>query len=163
MTPGFQMSFAATLVLIATYESWQRRRGRRRPSLRVGVGFWLKSLLVTSGVTSLATMPFALYHFDRVAGLGVIANVLAMPIISLLSAPFAAMALMLAPLGLDGLALRGFGLSLEWVLAIAHAVSRVALLDRVHADAANASVEPALFASALIASCVFDAGRARTW
>lgn len=161
LSPGFQMSFAATLVLILTYESWQRRREQAVIASR-GLGFWLKSLLVTSGVSSLATLPFALYHFDRVAGMGVIANVLAMPIISLFSAPFAAMALMLAPFGLDGLALRAFGLSLEWILAIAHAVSGWRLLDRVQLPQMPA-LSLALFASALIASCVFDAGRARTF
>lgn len=161
LSPGFQMSFAATLVLISTYESWRSRRERAAIASR-GVGFWLKSLLVTSGVTSLATMPFALYHFDRVAGMGVIANVLAMPIISLFSAPLAAMALILAPVGMDGLALRGFGLSLEWILTIAHAVSGWRLLDGVRLPQMPAT-SLALFAPALITSCVFDAGRTRTY
>ncbi|NQY96769.1 MAG: ComEC/Rec2 family competence protein [Henriciella sp.] len=161
LSPGFQMSFAATLVLISTYESWQRRREQSAIASR-GLGFWLKSLLITSGVTSLATMPFALYHFDRVAGMGVIANVSAMPIISLFSAPLAAMALMLAPLGLDGLALRGFGLSLEWILAIAHAASGWRLLDGVRLPQLPA-ISLALFASTLITGCVFDVGRTRTY
>jgi competence protein ComEC len=159
LTPGFQMSFAATLVLIATYEAWQKRRQETAIAAR-GIGFWLKSLLVTSSVTSLATMPFALYHFDRVAGLGVIANMLAMPIISLLSAPFAACALVLAPFGLDGPALRGLGLSLEWVLAIAHQISGRSLMEGFQLPQMPAA-SLALFSAALIASCVLKAGRAR--
>ncbi|MEM7637556.1 MAG: ComEC/Rec2 family competence protein [Pseudomonadota bacterium] len=120
LTPGFQMSFAATGALIATYEGWQNLQRKRGLVRRKGVSFWLKSLVVTSTVSSFATMPFAMYHFDRVAGLGIFANLFAMPIISMVSAPLAALALLLAPLGGDSLALRLFGLSLEGVLKIAH-------------------------------------------
>ena len=52
--------------------------------------------------------------------MGLIANLLAMPIISLVTAPAAAAALVLVPLGLDGIALRVFGASLGLVLDIAH-------------------------------------------
>ncbi|MEL6693242.1 MAG: ComEC/Rec2 family competence protein [Pseudomonadota bacterium] len=120
LTPGFQMSFAATGALVATYERWNRRRRNTNEVTGHKAMFWLKSLVVTSTVSSLATMPFALFHFERAAALGLIANLLAMPIISLLTAPAAAAALMLAPLGLDGLALRVFGASLGVVLDIAH-------------------------------------------
>ena len=160
LTPGFQMSFAATLVLIATYERWQDRRQRSGPTSR-GVGFWLKSLLVTSTVTSVATLPFAVYHFDRVAGLGVLANMLAMPVISLISAPLAACALILAPVGLEGPALRGFGLSLEWVLAIAHLVDEGALMHTARLPQMPA-ISLAQFAAAMVVWCVLAAGQART-
>jgi len=122
LTPGFQMSFAATGALIATYEAWRRRR-RATGETAKGVGFWVKSLVVTSLVTSLATIPFALYHFDRFAGLGLIANVIAMPIISLATAPLAGAALVLAPFGLSEFALRLFGQTLEGVLWVAHTFS----------------------------------------
>ncbi|MEM7328971.1 MAG: ComEC/Rec2 family competence protein [Pseudomonadota bacterium] len=120
LTPGFQMSFAATGALIATYESWQKHQRNRLERRSNRLIFWFKSLLVTSTVSSLATMPFAMFHFQRIAGLGLLANLFAMPIISLLSAPFAAAALLLVPFGGDTLALRAFGGSLEWVLSIAH-------------------------------------------
>ena len=120
LTPGFQMSFAATGGLIATYEAWRRQRRQSTSMPRHGLWFWAKSLIVTSTVSGLATAPFALFHFERVAALGLLANFAAMPIISLISAPLAGAALLLAPLGLDGLALRLFGFSLELVLWIAH-------------------------------------------
>ena len=65
-------------------------------------------------------MPFALFHFERIAGFGLVANLLAMPIISLMSAPLAGASLLLAPFGGDVLVLRWFGASLELVLQIAH-------------------------------------------
>lgn len=120
LTPGFQMSFAATGALIATYEAWRRRRRDMHQPHRNGPIFWLQSLFVTSAVSGLATTPFALFHFERIAGFGLPANLLAMPIISLLSAPLAGAALLLAPFGGDAWALRLFGASLEAVLYIAH-------------------------------------------
>ncbi len=158
LTPGFQMSFAATLVLIATFDAWKLRRAGAQSGNRAG--FWLKSLVVTSVVTTLATMPFAVYHFERAAGLGVIANTLAMPIISLVSAPLAALALALAPVGLDGLALRALGLSLEWVLSIAHMVDSWTLFEGQRIPKMPAE-SLAQYAGAMIAICFFAAGWAR--
>lgn len=126
LTPGFQMSFAATGALIATYEAWQRQRRAAGQAASRGAMFWIKSLAVTSLVSSLATIPFALYHFDRFAGLGLIANLLAMPIISLISAPLAGLAMVLAPFGLSAWPLRLFGYSLEGVLWVAHTFTNLA-------------------------------------
>ncbi len=123
LTPGFQMSFAATGALIATYEAWQRRRRTSPNYQRRRILLWSKSLFVTSLVSGLATAPFALYHFERVAGLGLIANLAAMPIISLISAPLAGAAFVLAPFGLSEWPLRLFGMSLEAVLSVAHTFS----------------------------------------
>lgn len=124
VSPGFQMSFAATGALIATYEAWTRRRRQTGGPRAAGIGFTLKSLVVTSLVAGLATGPFALYHFGRVASYGFLANLAAMPVITFVTAPLAALTLVLAPLGLSDVPLRLFGLSLEWVLAIAHFFSR---------------------------------------
>lgn len=122
MTPGFQMSFAATGALIASYEAWTERR-RARPERRGGaIGFSLKSLVLTSVVGSLATAPYAVYHFGRVATHSLTSNLLAMPIISFLSAPLAAAALVAAPFGFSEPVIGLFGRTLEWVLAIAHAL-----------------------------------------
>ncbi len=75
---------------------------------------------MTSLVAGTATAPFAIYHFDRVAAFGLLANLLAMPIVTFVSAPFAALSLILTPFGLGDMGLRLFGYSLEAVLAIAH-------------------------------------------
>lgn len=155
LTPGFQMSFAATGALIATYEAWQKRLRRTPGARRRGISFWLKSLVVTSTVSSLATMPFAMYHFGRVAGLGLVANLAAMPIVSLVSAPLAAAALLLAPLGLDGWALRGFGLSLEWILTIAHYFSGLGSESKAPLPQMPA-LSLATFSAAIVAYCLFD-------
>lgn len=119
MTPGFQMSFAASGALITTYEAWSRRRAERERILGPTTFTWA-SLFVTSLVAGMATAPFAIYHFDRVAAFGLLANLLAMPIITFVSAPLAALSLILTPFGFGDVGLRLFGYSLEAVLAIAN-------------------------------------------
>ncbi|MBR9805790.1 MAG: ComEC family competence protein [Alphaproteobacteria bacterium] len=119
MTPGFQMSFAASGALIATYEAWTHRRASRERVMGKLSYSWA-SLAVTSLVAGTATAPFALYHFDRLAGLGLLANLLAMPVITFATAPLAAFALILTPFGYGDFGLRLFGYSLEVILMIAH-------------------------------------------
>ena len=154
VAPGFQMSFAATGALIATYEAWSRRRQERAGPRASGLGFTLKSLVVTSLVAGLATGPFALYHFGRVASYGFFANLAAMPIITFIPAPLAAVTLVSAPLGLSDMPIRLFGLSLEWVLAIAHFFStgEASLLTPTQAMPATAL---AACTGALVATVVF--------
>ena len=118
MTPGFQMSFAASGALIATYEAWTARRSASDKVLGSFSYSWA-SLAVTSLVAGTATAPYALYHFDRLAGLGLLANLAAMPVITFVSAPAAAAALILTPFGYGDLGLRVFGYSLEAILWIA--------------------------------------------
>lgn len=119
-SPGFQMSFAATGVLIAIYEQWSRHRARSEYGVRSQIWFWMQSLALTSIAASVATAPFAFYHFERLAPLGLAANLAAMPVVSLLSVPSAGLAIILAPFGLSEWGLRAFGGSLELVLAISH-------------------------------------------
>ncbi len=158
LSPGFQMSFAASGALIATYEAWSRGRGHR-PATGSRLIFSAQSLVVTSFVAAVATAPFALYHFDRVAGLGLLANVLAMPIISFVSAPAAGFALLMAPFGLSDYGLAVFGKSLEWVLAIAYWCDELAPADLAPGKAMPA-ISLGLFAVSL-AMAVIAQGKAR--
>lgn len=119
VTPGFQMSFAATGALIAAYEIWRDHRSGKEEVLGPFAFSWA-SIAVTSIVAGLATMPFALFHFGRASPIGFAANLVAMPVVTFLSAPSAALAFLLAPFGLADFGLRLFGYSLELVLAIAH-------------------------------------------
>ncbi len=153
LTPGFQMSFAATGALIATYEAWQRRQRENPERRKRGVIFWVKSLVVTSFVSGFATMPFALYHFDRVAAFGFIANLMAMPIISLVTAPLAATALILSPIGLSMTPLRLFGASLEAILWVAHTFSDLAP-DGAQPGKPMPVTTLVLWTSALVLACI---------
>ncbi len=66
--PSFQMSFAAVSALIACYEAlrpvlsrWHLHAGRLRRA-----GLYLFGIAVTTIVTTLATMPFTIYHVNNI-------------------------------------------------------------------------------------------------
>lgn len=113
LTPGFQMSFAATVALIVIYPRWQR--------LGAGLPWYLRPvvmLVLTSVVAGLATSPIAAAHFSRMAHYGVLANLLVVPVTGVLIMPMGPVAALLAPLGLEGPALWLMGLGTRWMLAV---------------------------------------------
>ncbi len=116
--PSFQLSFSAVLALLAAYETL-------RPKLLSwvgGEGWWRTPLLYVAGVaftslvTSLATIPYSIYHFDRLAAFGVVTNLIAVPVTALWVMPWALAAFVLMPLGLEGLALPAMGWGLHAVI-----------------------------------------------
>lgn len=126
--PGFQMSFAATAALIAVYSWWRDRDNPPGHSGNSSVR-WVRTILafviglaVTALVAGLATAPFATYHFHRIASMGLIANVAAMPIVTFVVMPFGLIALLLMPFGLDDWPYQVMGVGLDAVLSVARAV-----------------------------------------
>jgi competence protein ComEC len=119
--PSFQMSFAAVMALIAAYEaasgrfaSWRREAG---PARRAGI--YLAGILLSSVVATLATAPYAAYHFNRLAVFGLVANLAAVPITSLWVMPWAVAACLLMPFGLETVALAPMGWGIEAVAWVA--------------------------------------------
>lgn len=116
--PSFQLSFAAVIALIASYEVW---RGRLL-AFAGGPGMWRRPLLYLAGVaftslvTSLATIPYALYHFDRLAAFGVATNMIAVPVTALWVMPWAILAYVLMPFGLEAIALGPMGWGVHVVI-----------------------------------------------
>lgn len=110
--PGFQMSFAATAALVAGFAVLARWR---MPGwLRAGV-----MLLVSSVLAGFASAPFAAAHFNRFTDYGLLANLLASPLMGVLVMPAGVMAAVLAPLGLGAPAYALLGLGTGWILAVA--------------------------------------------
>ncbi|MFM8376920.1 MAG: ComEC/Rec2 family competence protein, partial [Phenylobacterium sp.] len=115
--PGFQMSFAATAALVALAEAWPQ------PVREISAPFGIRLLqragtalvagLMISLVAGLATGPFALQHFNRVALYGLPANLLAEPVSTLLLMPALALGVVLSPLGLSDLPLAVAGLGID--------------------------------------------------
>lgn len=119
VTLGFQMSFAATGGLIAAYEVWRIHRSGRERVLGP-IGFAWASIVMTSVVSDAATSPFSLFHFDRLSPVGLLANFAVMPVVTFVTAPIAALTVLLSLVGQADLGLRLFGWSLEVVLEMTH-------------------------------------------
>ncbi len=137
--PSFQMSFAAVIALIAFYERYAgslhhflNGGGHRTESLlsrlpRI-IFAYIIGILVSDFIASVATLPFSIYHFNRIAIYTTLGNLLAGPVIGLVIMPFVLLSLLLMPLGLDYWSLKvvGFGVKTvneitAWVASLPHA------------------------------------------
>ena len=70
------------------------RARRTEPSLPrafAGVRRYMRGIATTSFVGSLATAPYAVFHFDRATHYAVIGNLLAMPVMGFVTMPAAAL------------------------------------------------------------------------
>ncbi len=120
--PSFQMSFAAVIAIVALHnaaairaflspreESWLRRAGRRTAVL-----------FLTGLIIEFALMPIVLFHFHRAGVYGAAANLLAIPLVTFVTMPLVALALVLDLFGAGGPVWWLVGHSLEALLGIAH-------------------------------------------
>jgi len=122
---SFEMSFAATVAVIATYEVISRRRRQHLAELSPERGWparlrqTLGTLLVVSLAASLAVTPFAAFYFQRVAPLSVFANMATGPAIDFIVMPMALLAVLLMPFGIEILPLTVMKWGLTWMTAVA--------------------------------------------
>ncbi|MGE0120702.1 MAG: ComEC/Rec2 family competence protein [Dongiaceae bacterium] len=123
--PSFQMSFAAVVCLVAAYEGTQAARLRWRAGSGWGsrAALYVAALILTSLVATLATAPYSIYHFNRIANYGVIANMLAVPLTGAWVMPWAVFAVVLMPFGLEHLALIPMGWGVDVITVIAEQVA----------------------------------------
>ncbi|HET9716366.1 MAG TPA: ComEC/Rec2 family competence protein [Pseudolabrys sp.] len=137
--PSFQMSFAATLALVAMYQNgplWGA--GDRDDSIGVRVALWgvreVIGLVAASLVAGLATTPYAAYHFHRLAPYGVLANLLAMPIVSAVVMPMGILGVATMPFGFDAVFWKIMAEGIEWMNGVALWVTSLpGAIGRMHA------------------------------
>ena len=133
---SFQMSFAAVFALVVVFERLGPWFARRRQNWGEGASWqarifhalgWLwislAATVATSFIAGLATLPFALYHFDRISVYGVLANAIAVPLTGFVIMPAAALSLILMPFGLEAWPLAAMGWGCDALLAVARWVA----------------------------------------
>ncbi len=116
LEPGFQMSFAATVALVAGFGAL---RGRAAVQRLPGWAQPAVALFVSSSLAGLATAPVAAAHFNRIAEYGLAANLLSVPLMGLAVIPAAVVAGLVAPLGLSALPLWVMEQATRWILGVA--------------------------------------------
>jgi competence protein ComEC len=121
--PSFQMSFAATLGLVALVQlGMPRLFATPDSSATARVALWggreIVTLTLASLVAGLATTPYAAFHFHRVTPYGVLANLAAMPVVSALVMPAGLLGLVAMPFGFDGLFWWLMGIGIDWMIAV---------------------------------------------
>ncbi|MFD1379108.1 ComEC/Rec2 family competence protein [Fodinicurvata halophila] len=99
---SFQMSFAAVTGLVAGYEILRERKASSgsdqdaRGRLQKVSGYFL-GVGITTVIATLATAPFALYHFNGLASYGLLANLVAVPLTAFWVMPAALLVLLATP------------------------------------------------------------------
>lgn len=149
--PSFQLSFAATAALIGAYAGWADYRASRRVavyrvrhSIAGGLmnrfAMMMAALAATSIIAGSATTLFAIWHFQRVAPLSLLANLAVMPIVSVLVMPFAVFSSLAMPFGLDGPFLYVMGTGLSAMIFISEWIAALSPLDAVGLVSASSVV-----------------------
>jgi competence protein ComEC len=126
--PSFQMSFAATLGLVALVQFGMPNLFASPDNSQVArAALWggreITMLALASLVAGLATMSYAAFHFHRVTPYGVLANLAAMPVVSVLVMPAGLLGLIAMPFGLDGVFWRLMDLGIGWMVAVSQWVA----------------------------------------
>ncbi len=129
LDPGFQLSFAATLAILAWVEARAQTPAALSEQGWAGkAAHLLLTMLLVSVVAEAATAPLVIALFNNVSPYGVLANSLATPLVSLFLMPVVALFFILLPLGLESFALtllhHGISALLllaRWVASFPHA------------------------------------------
>ncbi len=123
--PSFQMSFAAVLALMSAYEFVRARRpaAGERPSPSRRALVYLAGVLLSTLIAGTATAPFAAYHFNRFQVYGIAANMVAVPVTGFWIMPWAVLAMLLMPFGLEGMALTPLSWGVDVVIWVAEQVA----------------------------------------
>ncbi len=121
--PSFQMSFAATLGLVALVQiGMPRLFASPDNSATARAALWggreIATLALASLVAGLATTPYAAFHFHRVTPYGVLANLAAMPVVSAIVMPAGLLGLVAMPFGFDGVFWRIMGGGIDWMIVV---------------------------------------------
>jgi competence protein ComEC len=110
--PSFQLSFAAVVALIGVYEMPRKVRDRAEQNWLQRTWSVTWATAATSFIAGAATLLFSAYHFQQTAPLGVLGNVLVLPVVSLIIMPFAVISVLAMPFGVEApfLAVMGWGI-----------------------------------------------------
>jgi competence protein ComEC len=105
--PSFQLSFMAVFSIVFFYPRWQDWIGRKREShltrLRPRPSPFvdkLWGLFLLSAIATLGTAPIVAYHFHRLSIVGLLSNVIVVPLVGMPILPLGLVSVALSPLSL---------------------------------------------------------------
>lgn len=122
--PSFQLSFAAVVALIGAWElARQRERefASDRGLVRQVLGYF-GGIAVTSFVAGAATLLFSIYHFQQTSPLGILGNLVSLPLVAFVMMPSAVLAMLAIPFGFETPFLLSMGWSIDRMLGLARLV-----------------------------------------
>lgn len=157
---GFQMSFAATIGLVAAFDGLRRVSWWKTPETRLGkLTRPMVVIAFTSAVAGMATGPISAFHFNQVAQYGLLANVLAVPVMGFIIMPAVICGILLSPVGLDAIPFWVAGQGIGLVLDIARWVATMDGALMLVPSGPNAALAVCTFGGLFLA-CLIGRSRA---
>lgn len=96
--PSLQMSFMAVLGLIGGMSPMSRvidkKFGDGGKFIKIVLYFF--AILISSKIATFATIPYSIYHFNQYSNIGLLSNIIAVPLIELLVIPLGAISLFIS-------------------------------------------------------------------
>ncbi|MFD1744441.1 ComEC/Rec2 family competence protein [Rhizobium helianthi] len=131
MGASFQMSFGATAALVAGYNLWSKRKQNEdgfqikgpQAAVVTSVAGFVGGTVMTSLIGGLSTAIFSIAHFNQLSAYGLVANLAAMPFISVIVMPAGLLGMLAMPFGLDALFFAIMGWGLDVVISVATVVA----------------------------------------
>ncbi len=122
---SFQMSFAAVTALVLFYDSLRPRMRQwySHASFIRKFGLYVAGVCATTVVATIATAPFGLYHFQTLPVYGLIANVVAVPVLSFIVMPAAVLTFAFSIINLEFIPLNIMSKGVEFILWVAKEVA----------------------------------------
>ncbi|MDG7055535.1 MAG: ComEC/Rec2 family competence protein [Wolbachia endosymbiont of Menacanthus eurysternus] len=117
LKPGFQMSFSAVLALVASYQI------NANKLFKIKIIKYFVSIMISSVIASLATIPYTIYNFNYLSISGIITNLIAIPIVTLIIIPLGIIYVLLIPLGIEWIIAPLIGRPIDSVLYITNAIA----------------------------------------
>lgn len=122
--PSFHLSFFAVLALIEGYTLWKDRFVMRPSKGWMGKClYYMQGVLVSSFIASIATIPFTLYHFQKMTLQSLGSNLVVIPLMAFWIMPLALLSMIFMPFGWEGPFLKGMGSGILLMGRVAEAVS----------------------------------------
>lgn len=121
--PSFQLSFVAVIALISGFELFQRHQSKILTPIG-GVAYKIKlfvlSNLYSSLIATIATAPIVIYHFHIISNYTLLANLLAIPLMSFFIMPLVLLSFFLMLLRLEPYSLMLIEYGTNQLISIAH-------------------------------------------
>ena len=95
LKPGFQMSFSAVLALVSSYQISANK------FFKIKLIKYFASIITSSLIASLATVPYTIYNFNYFSISGIITNLIAIPIVTFIIIPLDIIYILLIPFNLQ--------------------------------------------------------------
>lgn len=119
LSPAFQLSFFAVIGLIGGFKFLQQHNVKMwTTNLWLKPIFYIYGTIISSIITEISVSPLVIYHFNNWTPYNIFANLIAIPLTSFITLPFATISILLFPLNLEKILLIPAGWTIGIVLKI---------------------------------------------